>query len=161
MTSANLLAATLSAMPDDQLSNAATELVRFVMATFRVAGVTNDVVPVTDDFYADDRRSGVSFGKLDGPDWVAYLATNAEVGSGQTNMSVTEVIGVRGERSAAFCWLSDYGDDRRTDAIACTRLDSNLSAFERMVYFDLADREAALGELDRLHAEVNGEPERP
>ena len=149
-------------MPDGQSSNAVIELVRFIMGASRgAADMTTDEPPVTDDFYADDRRTGISFGRLDGPGWVAYLATNPEVGSGRVNLSVSEVIGVRGDRSAAFCYVSDYGDDRRSDALACMRLDSNLSAFERIVYFDLADREAAIGELDRLHAEIRGEPERP
>ena len=128
------------------------------LAAVTAADLAPDGLPVTDDFIAIDRRSGINFGQLDGPGWLAFLALIPDIGSGRADWSMPEVIAVRGERSAAVSYINDYGDDRRTEAIASFRLDASLVALERIVYFDLADREAAIAELDRLQAEIDDGP---
>ena len=80
-----------------------------------------------------------------------------DVGSGRPIWSIPEVIAVRDQRIAATVLVIDYGDGMFTDMIACVRFDPQLRRLQRRVLFDLDDRDAAIAELDRMHAEIAAE----
>ena len=65
------------------------------------------------------------------------------------------MVAVRGHRSAAFVEVVDYGEDTLVEVITCCRLDEDLRRIERLVILDIDDRDAAIAELDRLHAELD------
>ena len=149
-------------MSDEPLTNAAVEAVRAglcflnVMERDEVAGAG-----MTDDFVLEDRRSGVNFGLLDAAAITELSKSAWDVGSGRPIWSIPEVIAVRGQRIAAMTVVVDYGNDMRTDMITCIRLDPQLRLLQRRVQFDPDDRDAAIAELDRMHAEIADEPDTP
>jgi len=69
--------------------------------------------------------------------------------------SITEIMAIRGHRCAAVAFTMDYGNDVITDALEVIRLDSQFVNLQLLVAFDLDDRDAAIAELDRMHAEIN------
>lgn len=71
------------------------------------------------------------------------------------------MIAVRDQRIAATVLVIDYGDGMFTDMIACLRFDAQLRRLQRRVLFDLDDRDGAIAELDRMHAEIDDEPDPP
>jgi len=111
--------------------------------------------PVTEDFKYEDRRTGgFSFGQLEAPDMDAYAASAWDLTDGRPHQSITEVVAVRGQRSAAFVELVDYGEDTIVEVITCCRLDAGVRRLERLVILDVDDRDAAIVELERMHAEI-------
>ena len=55
----------------------------------------------------------------------------------------------------------DYGNGMGVEHIECWRLDATLRRANLTVAFDLDDRDAAIAELDRMHAEIDDELETP
>ena len=51
--------------------------------------------------------------------------------------------------------------DMINEWIQILELDRTLQLLRRMVQFDPADRDAAIAELDRLHAEIGDQPQTP
>ena len=49
----------------------------------------------------------------------------------------------------------DYGNGFGVEHIECWRLDTTLRRADMSVAFDLDDRDAAIAELDRMHAEID------
>ena len=66
---------------------------------------------------------------------------------------------MRGEWSAAVVELTDFGDDTTMEFITSFQLDADSRLVRRHVNFDLDDRDAAIAELDRMHAEIADESE--
>jgi hypothetical protein len=141
-------------MSDEPLTNAAVEWFRGLLAaaTERPTGPG----PVTEDFYYEDRQSGgVNFGRIDAAGFGRFIASAWDVGVGAPDWSVPEVIALRDESSATMNIVLDYGNDTVVDNIACLVLDTSLRLMRRLIIFDLDDREAAIAELERLHAEFD------
>ena len=112
--------------------------------------------PVTSDFEYEDRRSGgFYFGRLDASDMDAYSASAWGLTNGRLQQSIAAVVAVRGQRSAAFVEVVDYGEDKLVKAIVCCRLDSGLRRLERLAILDVDARDGATALLDEWHAEIN------
>jgi hypothetical protein len=144
-------------MSGEPLTNAALEWMR---TTFdfvnKLDGKPAGKAPITGDFTYEDRRSGgINFGRLDASDMDAYSASAWDLTDGPLHQSIAEVIAVRGQRSVAFVEVVDYGEDTLVEVITCCRLDSDLRRIECLVILDVNDRDAAIAELDRMHAEID------
>jgi len=142
-------------MSDEPLNNAAVEYLR---AGIRFANlVQRDEFTsgaLTDDFVFEDRRSGFNYGVADASAYAEIGKSVFDVGSGRPIWSIPEVIAVRDQRIAATALVIDYGNDMYTDMIACVRFDPQLQRLQRRVLFDIDAREAAIAEVDRMHAEI-------
>lgn len=144
-------------MSDGSPTNAAVEWMRTAYEfVSQLNAKPEGQAPLTVDFEYEDRRTrgGVNFGRLAASDMDAYSASGFGLAEGRLRQSVAEVIALRGQRCAAFVEVVDYGNDNVVEAITCCRMDSALRRIERLVIFDVHDRDAALAELDRLHAET-------
>ena len=146
----------VDAMSDWPSSNEATEWMRRAFGSMRSITSAPSQWPVTDDFVYEDRsrRGGVNFGRLNAPAWMRMMDTFWEPGGGQPDFEIVEPIAIRGKRSAAFHMRGLYGEDQTLDVIQCVRLDPGIRRLERLIEFDVADRDAAIGELDRLQAQI-------
>ena len=51
--------------------------------------------------------------------------------------------------------LIDYGNDMYNDMIICVRMDPQLRLLQRVVESDIEARDAAITEVDRMHAEID------
>ena len=118
--------------------------------------------PVTGDFTYEDRRSGgMNFGHLDATGFWAYLGSMWDVGGRRPQMSMHEVVAVRDDRLAAVREVIDYGNDADVEGIVCFCLDPDLKRMQRAVIHDPSDADAAIRELDRMHAEIAHDPGGP
>lgn len=144
-------------MSDEPLTNAALEWMRSAYDFMNKLDIKPEgEAPITRDFTYEDRRSGgFNFGRLGAPDMDAYSASAWDLTRGRIHQSIAEVIAVRGQRSAGFVEVVDYGEDTLVEVITCCRLDSDLRRIERLVILDVDDRDAAIAELDRMHAEID------
>ena len=66
---------------------------------------------------------------------------------------------MRGEWSAAVVEVTDFGDDTSMEFITCFQLDPETRLVRRHVNFDADRREAAIAELDRMHAGIAHGPD--
>jgi hypothetical protein len=107
----------------------------------------------TEDFLFENRRSIIGVKNEGGAAWMAAIEATWQLSRTQPQWTVLEVIAVRGERTAACVIRLDYGDDTTTDSIGVTHLDADLQRARRYLQFDLDDRDAAIAEVERLHAE--------
>ena len=148
-------------MSDEPLTSAAVERVRDAYDVMNGLSEPPSITPgsYTDDFVYVDRRKGVNFGEGDASHFVRVLQLFWEVG-GQPHFSIVEVIAVRGEWSAAVLERVVYGGrDMYLEFITVVDLDPVGDRWRRLVDFDLDDREAAIAELDGLHAEIADDPD--
>lgn len=74
---------------------------------------------------------------------------------GQPHWSMRRVIAVRDQNAAAVEMVLDYGGDGESPSLDGFVFDSKLESLRRMFSFDIDDRDAAIAELDRLHAEID------
>lgn len=147
-------------MSDEPLTNAAVEFLGELFA--RTVEQPSGHVQVTDDFFYEDRQSGgVNFGRIDAAGFREFVSTAWDVGTGRPRWTVQRVIAIRGQLSAAMNVSLDYGDDMFVDNILLFQLDANHELMHRLMVFDLDDVDAAVAELDRMHAELGGQAETP
>ncbi len=111
-----------------------------------------------DGYVFDDRRTGgVNYGQLDATAQFRGLEQFWLLGS-QPHFSIVEVIAVRGERCAAYIEKVAYVEaDMFMETIMVMKSDPALERSQTVV-FDVDDRDAAIAELDRMHAEINNSP---
>ena len=149
-------------MSDEPLTNAAVERMR--QSFDRMNELAEPPVladSFTDDFVFLDRRTGVNFGEGNASYYARVSEQYWEVG-GQPHWSIPEVIAVRGEWSAAYRVRVVYGvSDMFIDDINVVRFEPVGGRFRRTVLFDPDDRDAAIAELDRMHADIDDEPDTP
>jgi hypothetical protein len=150
-------------MSDEPLTNAAVEFYRRSCAIMNAAETppTDDDLGlgVSSDFMYESRSGiGVDFGRSD---WPAFLGSIWHVGGGRPRFSEPQAIAVRGQRCAAITASFDYGNDSSTEYLHCVQLDPELQRLERIVSFEVDDRDAAIAELDRMYAEFADEPHTP
>ena len=142
-------------MSDEPLTNAAVERIRAGIASANVTERDEFTVgALTDDFVFEDRRSGFNWGVVDASAYAEVGKSVFDVGAGRPIWSIPEVIAVRGQRTAATTLVIEYGNDTCTDMIACVRFDPHLQRLQRRVLFDIDARDAAIAEVDRMHAEI-------
>ena len=146
-------------MSDESLTNAAVEWIRDYYAAAPADGppsATDLRESLSADFsYVGRNRVDVNFGEMTASDWPTMVTSFWDIGVGRPQFSEPTAIAVRGQRCAlVYAWIG-YGNDYFTDFIHCIRLDPELQRLQRIVSFDADDRDAAIAELDRLHAEIN------
>lgn len=147
-------------MSDEPLTNAAVEFIRRGHASMNAAESPPNVgelsESVSSDFVYDARNSlGVDFGPSD---WPEFLGSIWHVSAGRPKFSELQVLAVRGQRCAVITARIDYGEDAFSEYLHCIVLDPELQRLRRIVSFDSDrpdDRDAAIAELDRLHAEID------
>ena len=153
-----MVGATFRYMPDKALTNATVEWIRRMHDSVNALDQppTELKSPVTDDFTFEDRRSGgMNFGHGDASGAWLYMASMWDVGSGRPQMSMSEVVAVRGDRLAAVVEVIDYGHDNFTEGLVCYRLDPGLKRLQRAIVQDPSEVDAAISELDRMHNELD------
>jgi len=142
-------------MSDEPLTNAAVEFLRLRSASMNTAepSPTEISESVSSDFVYSARNSlGVNFGPSE---WPVFLGSIWHVGAGRPKFSEPQVTAVRGQRCAAITASIEYGNDTFTEYLHCIVLDSELQRLQRIVSFNVDAVDAALVELDRLHAEID------
>jgi len=153
----------LTVVPDEPMTNAAVEWMRRMYEHAELLTEPPTRAPVTEDFLYTDRRTGggVNYGSLDASGWRQLVTETWRVGSGRPSLAVVEVVATRGQWSAAVVESTDLGDDMAMEYITCFQLDSTTRLMRRSFNFNVDDREAAVAELDRMHAELahNGQPD--
>jgi hypothetical protein len=147
-------------MSDEPLTNAAVEFMRGGYALLSAAdgppSATDLQESLSADFsYSGRNRVGVNFGEMTSSDWPAFIASFWEIAPGRLQWSEPLAIAVRGQRCAVITASIGYGNDTFTDFIHCIRLDPTLQRLQRIVSFDVDDRDAAIAEVDRMYAEID------
>lgn len=110
-------------------------------------------LPLTDDFYAEDRRKLAIYRRADRQEWIEITALSWGLGSGQPLWDVNNVIAVRGEGLAALDYWMDWADGMGVEAIASVQVDVGRRRLRRVAFFDPDDRDAAIALLDEWHRE--------
>ena len=113
-------------------------------------------LPLTEDFFAEDRRELALYGRVDRDMWVDITAYSWSLGSGRPQWDVNDVVAVRGDRIAALKYWMDWADGMGVEAIACVQIDLERRRLRRVVFFDLDAENDALALLDGWHDEPNG-----
>ena len=150
-------------MSDEPLTNAAVEFIRRGNASMNAAESPPNVgelsESVSSDFVYDARNSlGVDFGPSD---WPEFLGSIWHVSAGRPKFLEPQVLAVQGQRCAVITARIDYGEDAFSEYLHCIVLDPELQRLQRIVSFDSDrpdDRDAAIAELDRMHAELEDQP---
>ena len=84
-----------------------------------------------------------------------FLKNEWDLGSGRPSWSMPEVIAVRGQRIAAVSLVNDFGNDMHTDMTMCVCFNPQLKLQQRLVFFDVDARDAAIAEVDRMQEEID------
>jgi hypothetical protein len=144
-------------MSDEPLTNAAVEIVRRNVDAMNLLEDSSGFAPAfADGFVYDDRRRVVSFGVLDADGYTRALRLNWDVDSERPQIQLRDVIATRGSRLALLqMCIARSGGFYTTDFIMVFLVDATLSLPQRVVDFDIEERDAAMAELDRLHAEID------
>ena len=143
----------LDRMPQEPLTNAAVEWVRAGHAQLNALDGPPSGYVQTDDFIAEDRRTGtggLNFGTLDRAGFAEFYNLSWELGARAPRFSITDVVAVRGGELAAVVERIDDGDGMIVEHIAVIQLDTTLRRHRRSVIFDVDAADAAIAELDRL-----------
>jgi len=147
-------------MSDEALTNAAVER---MIANYSALSSTQDAAQFrrelmaedlwsTEDFQFVDRRHVVNFGTTDAAGLIEAIATFWDVAN--PTFEVVEVVGSRGQRLAAGLVRVRFPNDTVNEWILVLELDRTLQLMRRLVQFSVDDRDAAIAELDRMHAEI-------
>ena len=113
------------------------------------------------EFVLDDRRhGGIGLGRVDKDTAMAYSATAWKVGHGPPIQKVRRLIATVGDRLVAAVVETD-SDQWKSESITVWQIDSQLRNLQIAVMFDVDDVDAALAEVDRLHGEIDDEPDTP
>ena len=137
----------------DELANAASEAVVFMVAVFDEGSPPEDVLraALSDDFAYEDRRRGWTFPDADAEYYPKVLLSIWQTGAAGQPRWDHETLAVRGDRFAAIVLKIDYGNGMVTESIHVFGFDATLSLLQRDVDFDLDDVDGAVAELDRLY----------
>ena len=150
-------------MSDEPLTNAAVELTRRTFNYWNSLEVPPAIDRATtpDGFVFEDRRSTINFGRVDASGWQEYLAASWNLGDEPPQRSISEVLAVRGQRCAAYGHVLDLRNGSVIESIYCLCLTPDLRGVQLVVQFDPVDVDAAIAELDRMHAEIADEADTP
>lgn len=140
---------------DGEPRNAASDLARYGFSQMHepdfVAGLADRLA---DGFVFDDRRKMLGLGESNKGALSESYSLLHDLG-GPAEVNVQEVIAVRGRRLVALRVRHTFTDqDIYLESIYVIQYDRPVFLTERTVLFDIEDKEAAIIELDRLHAGI-------
>jgi hypothetical protein len=136
--------------------NAASESFQQMMDVMNewADAIPADVVwPFVEDFVLDDRRRLVGTGPLNRDELRRSAELNWELGGGAIQR--VEVFAVRSERGAACERFTNYANRTSAACIDVYYFNERVSRVQRWTIFDHDQKQDALVELDRLHAELD------
>lgn len=144
-------------MSDEPLTNAAVESVQLWFEFWNACETAPQTTASHEDFlYVDHRTGGFSFGEVGHSGVSAIMASVWDAAApGQPHWSMRRVIAVRDQNAAVVEMVMDYGGHGESPELNGVVFDSKLESLRRMFSFDIEDRDAAIAELDRLHAEID------
>lgn len=140
---------------DGEPRNAASDLTR------RSVGWLNDrdfvvrqgETMVTRDFVRVDHRRVIAQPPVGARAWVAGLFEWEKLTGEWPVYELTKVLAVRGDRTSASHWVVRAGDLAEMEFIVVNASDRTGERFAAIHFYDPEDIDAAVAELDRLHAE--------
>ena len=112
---------------------------------------------VTRDFVRFDHRRVVAQPPVGARAWVAGLFEWEKLTGEWPVFELIEVVAVRGDRTCASHWVVRAGALAEMEFLVVNASDQKGERFATIHFFDPEDIDAAVAELDRLHAEY--EPE--
>lgn len=112
---------------------------------------------VTDDFRREDRRRLVGLPDNGAEGFVDGIEALFELGRGTPTFSVVQIVATRGQRLALAHNRIEYPDGIAIELLSLVQLAADLGRMEIEIDFDVDDVEAALAELDRLHAAIEAD----
>jgi hypothetical protein len=107
---------------------------------------------LADNFVHEDRRSLVAVPATGADDYVEQILALHDIRT--FRVWIDDVVAVRGQRLALCVRGQTQADTWTTQRLAVVQFDEGVERVERLVNFDLEQRDLALAELDRLHAEI-------
>jgi hypothetical protein len=116
---------------------------------------------MTDDFVRQDRRRLVATPESNGSEFVENVRAWFSVGAGTPRFRVAEVYAVAGDRCVTHRVSIDFDGSFASDMIHSIRCNASVDKMQKIVTFDPDDLDAALAELERLHAEIEPEGTEP
>ena len=120
--------------------------------------VANDLATfLAPGFVRQDHRHVASERATDRDEWISQQAMLTEVARQWPTYTYEETIGVRGGRLVAYRTSIELSDTDELAFIMIIRCDEDLEQVEFASLHDAEATEAALAELDSLHAELNNE----
>ena len=115
----------------------------------------------TDGFVREDHRRVIAMPDADVSAYLEQHLVWFEIGDVAPTFEMMETIAVRGERLASGRMRVRYGPETETEMLYLVQWDEAVRHAERLLIFDDDDVLAAVGELDRLHREIECEADRP
>lgn len=108
----------------------------------------------TPDFVREDRRRLIGAPTVDTAGFVDQMQAWFEIGEGTPTFRPLEVVAVAGERLAAVRFSVAFASGYEVEMIHVALFDEEVLRQQRIVSFDVEERELAVRELGRLAAEV-------
>ena len=109
---------------------------------------------VTPDFVRYDHRRVTPQPPVGAQEWVAGLFELEKLTGDWPVYELTETLAVRGDRTSATHWVLHFGEFAEMEFIAVGLSDEQTDRMAELHFYDPEDIDAAIAELDRLHAET-------
>lgn len=132
--------------------NAATERLAYhVEVLHRQAALPRELY--TDDFVFEDHRRLVGLPTADAEAFARSRKVNLELGAvgGRTE----RILGVAGESCCCIVHVTTFEGGQVSEMIQVLQYDQQVERLRRLVLFDPDDQDAALAEMERLHAGID------
>lgn len=143
-----------------EVRNAASERYRETLGRVNAA-VWGEVDPaaltamtMTEDFVREDRRRVIRLPLANRAQFAEQVLAWREVADGKPTFSVREVVAVAGDRLVLLAISIDYASGQTIEMLQAVLFDDAIDRQQRIVSFDIDDRDVALAELRLLHARV-------
>lgn len=108
---------------------------------------------VAPDFVRIDHRRVIAQPPTGAEAWVAGLFDLEKVAGSWPFYEIIEIVAMRGNRTCASRWVVHLGDFE-VEYLVVNACDLGGERFAAIHFFDPEDLDAAMVELDRLHAEL-------
>lgn len=105
------------------------------------------------DYVREDRRAMISISSSGARETIENLLLWFEMGDGNPMFTI-EIVDVRGDRLVLARFSVGYRGGLSTEVLSVTQFDETVEKEQKAVRFDPDDLDAALAELDKLHAEL-------
>ena len=116
---------------------------------------------VTSDFVRYDHRRVTPQPPVGPKEWVAGLFELEKLTGDWPIYELVEVLAVRGDRASATHWVLQFGEFAEMEFIAVESCDQQRERLVELHFFDPEDVDAAVAQLDRMHAETEGRDSSP
>ena len=137
----------------DEPRNAASEAARILSELILDPERSDQLAAmVADEFIAKDHRKLVGAPEMDKAAWLTNSTWFVRTAGGLATRQ-REVLAVRGDRLSLSRYLFEYHDGSLRELLHIGDFGGDPLQLRRLVIFDTDDLDAALAELDRLHAE--------